>query len=47
MKFFKALIPDKDDSEKSCESNSNIISFGLICLKALINRICDGDFPKS
>ena len=46
MEFFKALIPCKDDSEGSIDNNSNISS-GFNCLKALINRIWNGDFPKS
>jgi len=46
MEFFKALIPCKDDSEGSSDNNSNISS-GFKCLKALINRIWNGDFPKS
>ena len=45
MEFFKALIPSKDDSEGSSDNNSNISS-GFKCLKALINRIWNGDFPK-
>jgi len=46
MEFFKALIPGKDYSEVSSENNSNISS-DFKCLKALINRIWNGDFPKS
>jgi hypothetical protein len=46
MEFFKALIPGKDYSEESSENNSNISS-DFKCLKALINRIWNGDFPKS
>ena len=46
MEFFKALIPCKNDSEESRENNSNI-SYGFKCLKALINRIWNGDFLKS
>jgi len=46
MEFIKALIPCKDDSEESSEYNSNISS-GFNCLKILINRIWNGDFPKS
>jgi len=44
MEFFKALI--HCDSEESSENNSNISSV-FKCLKALINRIWNGDFPKS
>jgi len=44
--FIKTLILYKDDSEESSDNNSNISS-GFICLKALINRIWNGDFPKS
>jgi len=46
MEFFEVLIPGKDDSEGSSEDSSNISS-GLKCLKALINCIWNGDFPKS
>jgi len=46
IEFFKALNPCKDDSEESCENNSNISS-GFKCLKTLIHRIWNGDFPKS
>jgi hypothetical protein len=46
MKFFKTLIPGKNDSEESSENNSNISS-GFKCLKALIYRIWNGGFPKS
>jgi hypothetical protein len=46
MEFFKTLIPDKNDLEESSENNSNISS-GIKCLKTLINRIWNGDFPKS
>ena len=46
MEFFKALIPCKDDSEGSNDNNSNISS-GFKFLKALINRIWNGDFSKS
>jgi len=46
MEFFKALIPGKNDSKKFSENNSNISS-GFKCLKALINHIWNGDFPKS
>ena len=46
MEFFKALIPCKDDSEGSSDNNNNISS-DFKCLKALINRIWNGDFPKS
>ena len=40
MEFFK------DDSEGSSDNNCNISS-GFKCLKALINRIWNDDFPKS
>jgi hypothetical protein len=46
MEFFKDLIPCKDDSEESSDNNNNTSSC-FKCLKALINRICNGDFPKS
>ena len=46
MEFFKTLIPCKDDSEESSDNNSNNSS-GFKCLKALISRIWNGDFPKS
>jgi len=46
MKFFKASIPDKDDSEESNQNNSNISS-GFKCLKTLIYRIWNDDFLKS
>jgi hypothetical protein len=46
MEFFKVLIPCKDDSEETSDNNSNISS-GFKCLKVLINRIWNGDFPKS
>ena len=36
----------KDDSEESSENNRNI-SYGFKYFKALINRIWNGDFPKS
>jgi len=46
-KFFKALIPCKDDSKGSSDNNSNISS-GFKCLKALINGIWNRmvNFPK-
>jgi len=40
------LIHGKYDSEESGENNSNV-SFGFKYLKSLINRIRNGDFPKS
>jgi len=43
---FIALIPCKNVSEESNDNNTNI-SFGFKCLKALINRIWNDDFPKS
>jgi len=43
---WNSLNPGKDDSEESNENNSNISS-GFKCLKALINRIWNGDFSKS
>ena len=46
MEFFKASISCKDDSEVSNENNFNISS-GFKYLNALINRIWNGDFPKS
>ena len=46
MEFFKALIPCVDDSEGSSDKNSNISS-GFKCLKVLIIRIWNGDFPIS
>jgi len=46
MEFFKVLIPCKDDSEGSSDNNSIFLS-GFKCLKALISRIWNGDFPKS
>ena len=52
MKFFKALIPCKDDSEEFMNLVKIIVIFSLIfsssfkCLKALFNRIWNGDIPK-
>ena len=46
MEFFKALIPCKDDSVGPSDNKSNISS-GFKSLKALINRIWNGNFPKS
>ena len=42
----KALISGKDDLEESSENNRNVSS-GFKCLKAIINRIWNGDFQKS
>jgi len=38
MEFFKALILGKDDSDDSCENNSNISS-GFKCFKTLIKLL--------
>jgi len=46
MKFFKALIPCKNDSMELSDNNGNISS-DFKYFKTLINRIWNGDFPKS
>ena len=40
------MISGKNNSEESSDNNSNI-STGFKCLKALINRVWNGDFQKS